>query len=83
MIFNWFSKYLCFIILQEVLDFMQEHHLVPDLITFGCLALGCHRLHDAKNFLKDMDSLGFRLVMKDVIPCFFLLLVYIKLFSCI
>ncbi|XP_047473861.1 pentatricopeptide repeat-containing protein 1, mitochondrial-like [Penaeus chinensis] len=45
---------------KEVLDFMQEHHLVPDLITFGCLALGCHRLHDAKNFLKDMDSLGFR-----------------------
>lgn len=45
---------------KEVLDYMQKYHLVPDLITLGCLALGYHRLHDAKNFLKDMDSLGFK-----------------------
>ena len=41
---------------------MQEHSLLPDLITFGCLALGCRTLHSALDFLKDMDAAGFRSV---------------------
>lgn len=45
---------------QEVLTLMQEHHLVPDLITYGCLALGCHNTHSARQLLKDMDATQFR-----------------------
>lgn len=45
---------------QEVITVMQEHHLIPDLITFGCLALGCHNIRDARQLLKDMDASQFR-----------------------
>ena len=40
---------------QDVIAQMQNYHLLPDLITYGCLALGCHNLHSASQLLKDMD----------------------------
>ncbi|XP_045123066.1 pentatricopeptide repeat-containing protein 1, mitochondrial-like isoform X3 [Portunus trituberculatus] len=40
---------------REVITQMQHYHLLPDLITYGCLALGCHNLHSASQLLKDMD----------------------------
>lgn len=45
---------------QEVITQMQEFHLFPDLITYGCLALGCHKFHSATQLLKDMDANHFR-----------------------
>lgn len=45
---------------QEVITQMQHYHLVPDLITYGCLALGCHNLHSASQLLKDMDANNFQ-----------------------
>ncbi|KAK8401008.1 hypothetical protein O3P69_002646 [Scylla paramamosain] len=41
---------------QEVIIQMQHYHLLPDIITYGCLALGCHNLHCASQLLKDMDA---------------------------
>ncbi|XP_071544899.1 pentatricopeptide repeat-containing protein 1, mitochondrial [Panulirus ornatus] len=44
---------------KDILDLMQQHHLEPDLITFGCLALGCHHLQSATDLLQDMDTAKF------------------------
>lgn len=49
-----------FVSAKDVLDVMQEHHLFPDLITFGCLALGCKTLQSASELLSDMDTAGFK-----------------------
>ncbi|KAG0716612.1 Pentatricopeptide repeat-containing protein 1, mitochondrial [Chionoecetes opilio] len=45
---------------QEVLTHMQHYHVIPDLITYGCLALGCGSFHTATQLLKNMDSNQFR-----------------------
>ncbi|XP_064094346.1 pentatricopeptide repeat-containing protein 1, mitochondrial-like [Macrobrachium nipponense] len=45
---------------KDVLDLMQEHGLLPDLITFGCLALSCKTVASAAEFLENMDTAGFR-----------------------
>ncbi|KAK7076234.1 Pentatricopeptide repeat-containing protein 1, mitochondrial [Halocaridina rubra] len=45
---------------RGVLDLMQEYHLLPDIITFGCLALGARSLNYATELLNDMENAGFR-----------------------
>ncbi|XP_045593921.2 pentatricopeptide repeat-containing protein 1, mitochondrial [Procambarus clarkii] len=45
---------------KDVLDIMQEHQLLPDIITFGCLALGCRNLEDAIGLLREMEAAEFR-----------------------
>lgn len=35
---------------------------MPDIITFGCLALGCYHLSDATQLLDDMERANFRWV---------------------
>ncbi|XP_042218600.1 pentatricopeptide repeat-containing protein 1, mitochondrial-like isoform X2 [Homarus americanus] len=45
---------------KDVLQLMQEHHLLPDIATFGCLALGCRYLDNALDLLRDMDAANFR-----------------------
>lgn len=45
---------------KDVLEIMQDHHLLPDIITFGCLALGCRHLQNALDLLRDMDAAKFR-----------------------
>ncbi|KAK4320608.1 hypothetical protein Pmani_008544 [Petrolisthes manimaculis] len=45
---------------KDVLEVIQDYHLVPDIVTFGCLALGCNNLSDATQLLADMDRAQFR-----------------------
>ncbi|XP_015122421.1 uncharacterized protein LOC107044877 [Diachasma alloeum] len=45
-------------LIQEVLDDIQRHNLVPDMITWGVLALGCQTLDDAKVLLDGLDATG-------------------------
>ncbi|XP_068205939.1 pentatricopeptide repeat-containing protein 1, mitochondrial [Palaemon carinicauda] len=45
---------------KDVLVLIQEQGLLPDLITFGCLALSCKTLDSATEFLQSMDAAGFR-----------------------
>ncbi|XP_063976395.1 pentatricopeptide repeat-containing protein 1, mitochondrial [Diachasmimorpha longicaudata] len=43
---------------KEVLDDIQRHNLVPDMITWGVLALGCKTLDDAQTLLDGLETAG-------------------------
>lgn len=49
-----------FITFQEVLDLMKKEKLVPNIMTFGVLALGCNNLESTKNLINDIEEVGFR-----------------------
>ncbi|CAH1400229.1 unnamed protein product [Nezara viridula] len=44
----------------EVLDLMKKEKLIPNIMTFGVLALGCNNLESTKNLINDIDEIGFR-----------------------
>ncbi|XP_076040230.1 pentatricopeptide repeat-containing protein 1, mitochondrial isoform X2 [Oratosquilla oratoria] len=41
-------------------ELIQAHHLYPDIITFGCLALGCKKYKEGLQLLEDIKETGFR-----------------------
>ncbi|XP_011310584.1 pentatricopeptide repeat-containing protein 1, mitochondrial [Fopius arisanus] len=43
---------------KQVLDDIQRENLVPDMITWGVLALGCHTLEEATVFLNGLEATG-------------------------
>jgi len=53
-----------------VLSLISSLHLSPDVITFGCLAIGCHHLDDARELFQDMDKLGCRYGIIDLVSWF-------------
>lgn len=52
---------LIHILMQEVLCEIQRHHLMPNVITFGVLALGCTQLKDGMELLEQMDNIGYEI----------------------
>ncbi|XP_076661932.1 pentatricopeptide repeat-containing protein 1, mitochondrial [Halictus rubicundus] len=44
---------------KRVLNEIQKHHLMPDIMTFGVLALGCHRIAYGIELLEQMNNIGF------------------------
>jgi len=46
---------------KKVLNYIQEHKLHPNIMTFGVLAMGCNTLKDAGALISSMESSGFRL----------------------
>ncbi|XP_076753424.1 pentatricopeptide repeat-containing protein 1, mitochondrial [Xylocopa sonorina] len=44
---------------KDVLNEIQRHHLTPDIITFGVLALGCIKYQDGIELLNQMDTIGY------------------------
>lgn len=44
----------------KALSLMQSKSLVPDILTFGVLALGCRSRFKARQFLVDMKAAGFQ-----------------------
>ena len=46
---------------KEVLYEIQRHHLMPNVITFGVLALGCAQLKDGMELLEQMDNIGYEI----------------------
>lgn len=44
----------------EVLDILKKEKLVPNIMTFGVLALGCNNLESTKNLINDIEEVGFR-----------------------
>ncbi|XP_076685059.1 pentatricopeptide repeat-containing protein 1, mitochondrial [Andrena cerasifolii] len=44
---------------KEVLYEVQKHHLTPNVITFGVLALGCTQLNDGMELLEQMNNIGY------------------------
>ena len=49
---------------KEVLYELQRHHLTPNVITFGVLALGCSQLNDGMELLEQMDNIGYEINTK-------------------
>ncbi|KAK7862344.1 hypothetical protein R5R35_011572 [Gryllus longicercus] len=46
---------------MNVLDFMQEEKLLPDIVTFGVLALSCTNVQEARDLIRNMKQAGYRL----------------------
>ncbi|XP_047113350.1 pentatricopeptide repeat-containing protein 1, mitochondrial [Schistocerca piceifrons] len=46
---------------KEVLTFIQQEKLIPNVMTFGVLAIGCENEVDAKVLMEDMESAGYRM----------------------
>ncbi|XP_076247397.1 pentatricopeptide repeat-containing protein 1, mitochondrial [Calliopsis andreniformis] len=44
---------------KKVMNEVQKHHLTPDIITFGVLAIGCNQFHDGKELLEQMNNICF------------------------
>ncbi|XP_043591345.1 pentatricopeptide repeat-containing protein 1, mitochondrial [Bombus pyrosoma] len=44
---------------KEVLNDIQFHHLIPNIITFGVLAIGCRMHKDGRELLEQMDTIGY------------------------
>ncbi|XP_060818537.1 pentatricopeptide repeat-containing protein 1, mitochondrial [Bombus pascuorum] len=44
---------------KEVLNDIQFHHLTPNIITFGVLAIGCKMYKDGRELLEQMDTIGY------------------------
>ncbi|KZC07395.1 Pentatricopeptide repeat-containing protein 1 [Dufourea novaeangliae] len=44
---------------KEILADVQRHHLSPDIMTFGILAMGCTQLRNGIELLEQMDNIGF------------------------
>ncbi|XP_071858849.1 pentatricopeptide repeat-containing protein 1, mitochondrial isoform X2 [Bombus fervidus] len=44
---------------KEVLNDIQFHHLIPNIITFGVLAIGCKMYKDGRELLEQMDTIGY------------------------
>ncbi|XP_031825956.2 pentatricopeptide repeat-containing protein 1, mitochondrial isoform X1 [Nomia melanderi] len=45
---------------KDVLYEVQRHHLSPNIMTFGVLALGCPQEKYGRELLKQMDNIGFK-----------------------
>ncbi|OAD60641.1 Pentatricopeptide repeat-containing protein 1 [Eufriesea mexicana] len=43
----------------ELLNIIQNYHLIPNIITFGVLALGCTKCSDAKMLVEQMNNIGY------------------------
>lgn len=46
---------------KEVLKFIQKEKLIPNVMTYGVLAIGCESELDAKTLISDMEAAGYRL----------------------
>ncbi|KAI4487072.1 hypothetical protein M0802_012061 [Mischocyttarus mexicanus] len=44
---------------KKVLEEIQRKHMVPNVVTFGVLALGCHRIKEAKELLEGLEIAGY------------------------
>lgn len=44
---------------KEVLNDIQSYHLMPNIITFGVLAIGCKMYKDGRELLEQMDTIGY------------------------
>ncbi|XP_017876526.1 pentatricopeptide repeat-containing protein 1, mitochondrial [Ceratina calcarata] len=44
---------------KAVLNEIQKHHLSPNVITFGVLAIGCRKYWDGMELLEQMDAIGY------------------------
>ncbi|XP_043260069.1 pentatricopeptide repeat-containing protein 1, mitochondrial [Colletes gigas] len=44
---------------KDVINEIQRHHLIPNIITFGVLALGCTSLRQGAELLEQMNMIGF------------------------
>nr|XP_014280697.1 pentatricopeptide repeat-containing protein 1, mitochondrial isoform X2 [Halyomorpha halys] len=44
----------------EVLDLMKKEKLIPNIMTFGVLALGCNNLESTKTLISNIEEVGFR-----------------------
>lgn len=38
----------------------EQKNLTPNVMTFGVLALGCQKYHEAKEFLEGLEAFGYR-----------------------
>ncbi|XP_033366964.1 pentatricopeptide repeat-containing protein 1, mitochondrial [Bombus vosnesenskii] len=44
---------------KEVLNNIQFHHLIPNIVTFGVLAIGCRMHKDGRELLEQMETIGY------------------------
>ncbi|XP_020290829.1 pentatricopeptide repeat-containing protein 1, mitochondrial [Pseudomyrmex gracilis] len=45
---------------KEVISMAEQKNLTPNVMTFGVLALGCQKYHEAKEFLEGLEAFGYK-----------------------